>query len=274
MDVINDPNSKHSQLTKVAVTTSRKAEQHLIDKALKISKELDTVYIQRGDYTVSQMIKKHNFERFLIVERDRLSLKGADSVLFWHPNMAEFKLRAISQGFENPMLKVMKLQPGFSVLDCTLGLASDAIVLSYAVGEKGKVVGIEVSKYIAYLTKNGLATYENVNDQTKISMNRIEVLNASYEEYLLNQADNTFDVVYFDPMFRTPNQKSASINSLRPFAEHRSLTKEIVLNALRVCKKRVVIKERIGSGEFERLGIKNYYGNNSPGSIAYGFIEK
>ena len=72
-----------------------------------------------------------------------------------------------------------------------------------------------------------------------------------------------FDVVYFDPMFKEPNRKSASINSFRDFADHRGLTKEILMEALRVCKKRVVIKERQGSNEFEKLGIEKYYGGKA-----------
>lgn len=161
-----------------------------------------------------------------------------------------------------------------SVLDCTLGLATDSIVFASIAGESGRVVGTEVNKYIACITKNGLKDYEEVDEQTKIFMSRIEVINSSYEEYISRQQDNSFDVVYFDPMFKTPNKKSVAINSLRPFAEQEGLKKEIIIEALRVCKKRVVIKERVGSGEFERLGIKKCYGSSKFGSIAYGVIEK
>jgi 16S rRNA (guanine1516-N2)-methyltransferase len=46
------------------------------------------------------------------------------------------------------------------------------------------------------------------------------------------------------------------------------------MEALRVCKKRVVIKERQGSNEFEKLGIEKYYGGKKSGAIVYGVIEK
>ncbi len=44
--------------------------------------------------------------------------------------------------------------------------------------------------------------------------------------------------------------------------------------ALRVCKKRVVVKERIGSGVFKELGIINRIGEIKFGSVVYGYIEK
>ncbi len=75
-------------------------------------------------------------------------------------------------------------------------------------------------------------------------------------------------------MFKEPNRKSTSINSFRDFANHKGLTKEILMEALRVCKKRVVMKERQGSNEFEKLGIEKYYGGKKSGAIIYGVIEK
>ncbi|GEA32096.1 hypothetical protein B0H37_001138 [Clostridium beijerinckii] len=46
------------------------------------------------------------------------------------------------------------------------------------------------------------------------------------------------------------------------------------MKTLRVCKKRVVIKERQGSNDFEKLGIEKYYGGKKSSSIIYGVIEK
>lgn len=143
--------------------------------------------------------------------------------------------------------------------------------LSAVVGEKGYVVGTEINKYIAYLSKCGLENYNGVNGK---NIDNIKVVNESYEDYILKQRDNSFDVVYFDPMFKEPNRKSTSINSFRAFADHKGLTKDILAEALRVCSKRVVIKERQGSNDFEKLGIEKYYGGKKSGSIIYGVIEK
>jgi len=258
----------------IAVTTTRNPNENLIKKAYSIAKELDIPYVERGNYSIKKISEKNKIESFIFVEKDKIVLKGEDNTFFWHPSTSEIKMKAIKDGSHQLIVEAMDLKEGDRVLDCTLGLATDAIVFASIVGENGKVVGTEINKYIAFITKNGLKDYEEVDEETKIFMSRIEVVNSSYEEYILSQPDNSFDVVYFDPMFKIPNKKSVAINSLRPFAEPEGLKKEIIMEALRVCKKRVVIKERVGSGEFERLGIEKCYGSSKFGAIAYGVIEK
>lgn len=256
---------------KIAVTTTREADESLNYKAKGIAKDLNISYIKRGNFSIKKTILKDGFDYLLVVERDKIVIKGEDSTLFWHPNMSELKIKSIRQGNKEAIIEATKLEVGNSILDCTLGLAGDSLVFSAVVGEKGYVVGTEINKFIAYLSKRGLENYNNINDET---INNIKVVNESYEDYILKQSDNSFDVVYFDPMFKEPNRKSSSINSFRDFADHRGLTKEILMEALRVCKKRVVIKDRQGSNDFEILGIEKYYGGKKSGAIIYGVIEK
>jgi predicted methyltransferase len=256
---------------KIAVTTTRDTNVSLNNKAKEISKDLNISYIKRDFSSIKKTIMKDGFDYLVVVERDKIVIKGEDSTLFWHPNMSELKVKSIRQGNKDAMIEATKLKEGNSILDCTLGLAGDSLVFSAVVGEKGHVVGTEINKFIAYLSKCGL---ENYNDVDGKSINNIKVVNESYEDYLLKQSDNSFDVVYFDPMFKEPNRKSTSINSFRDFADHRGLNKEILMEALRVCKRRVVIKERHGSNELEKLGIEKYYGGKKSGAIIYGVIEK
>ena len=124
---------------------------------------------------------------------------------------------------------------------------------------------------ISYRNQNGLENYRDINGDR---VENIKIINESYETYLKTQSDSSFDVVYFDPMFKEPNKKSTSINSFRDFAAHSTLTNEIIREAIRVCKKRVVIKERRGINNFEDLGIEKVYGGKKKGSIIYGIIKK
>ncbi|MDU1005109.1 MAG: class I SAM-dependent methyltransferase [Clostridium butyricum] len=259
---------------KIAVTTTRQCDVSLMNKAQSVSEELDIPYIKRENIGINQILENRNIEYLLVVEKDKITLKGKDSVLFWHPNMSELKIKSINKGNKEALIESTQLKDGDSVLDCTLGLAGDSLVFSFVVGENGKVVGTEVNKFIAYLCKNGLSSYKNNKGETPQYMKNIKVINVSYEEYLTTQSNDSFDVVYFDPMFKKPNKKSSSINALRNFANHNSITKKTLLEALRVCKKRVVIKERQGENDFETLGIKTYYGSEKSGSIIYGVIEK
>lgn len=62
------------------------------------------------------------------------------------------------------MIEVMNLKEGDRVLDCILGLVIDVIVFVFIVGEMGKVVGMEVNKYIVCIIKNGLNDYKDVDE--------------------------------------------------------------------------------------------------------------
>ena len=259
---------------KVAVTTTRDKDDLLKDKAEKIARELNIPYIKRDNLSIEKTIIKEKLDYLMVVEKNNIVIKGIDSTLFWHPNMTELKIKSIKDGNKESMIEAADLKKGDRILDCTLGFAGDSIIFASVVSDTGRVVGTEVDKYIAYLTKDGLENYDEVNPETKKYMKSIEVINKSYEEYLSKQEANSFDVVYFDPMFKEPNKKSSSINSFRAFADHEGLTKEIIEEALRVCKRRIVIKERFGFNDLEKLGVEKYYGSSKRGGIIYGVIEK
>ncbi len=261
-------------MMKIGVTTTREAEEKLICRAENVSEELRIPYIKRGNQSIDKIFSGGNFDYLLVVEKNRLVINGEDCILFWHPNMSELKIKSLKNGNKEAILEAVQLNRGDSILDCTLGLGGDSLVFSAVVGPKGCVIGIEVNKYIAYITKNGLQTYKDNAGNTLDYMKRIKVINDSYENYLKIQEDNSFDVVYFDPMFKKPNKKSTSVNSFRAFADHRKLTEETLKEALRVCRKRVVIKERYGENDLEKLGVKKFYGSSRKGAIIYGVIDK
>ncbi len=207
-----------------------------------------------------------------MVEQNRVILKGKE-ILFWHPSMAVPRLKALREGKNDPMLEAMKLKSGYHVLDCTLGLGSDALVSAYAVGNEGHVTGLEASKYIAFITRWGLKNFTGQNTHVKALLSRITVINQSYEEYLKNQPADRYEVVYFDPMFRKALHHSPSMNALRPLANHHPLQPESIHEALRVAKFRVVVKEIAGGAELQRLN-PDYVVGGKYSPIAYGVWEK
>ena len=104
------------------------------------------------------------------------------------------------------------------------------------------------------------------------AMRRVEVINADCADFLKTCADKSFDAVYFDPMFRRPVKSSSGLNPIRPLADNRPLTEEIIREACRVAKCRVVMKEHSGSAEFSRLGFKVADGGKYS-SVAFGVID-
>lgn len=258
----------------IKVTTTKNPQNNQLLKIKEIQEKLNLSYVERKNYSIADLIEKYNCDYLFVVKRDKLVLADINTELFWHPNMALLKIKAMQKGESDPIIKAMDLKKGDSVLDCTLGFAADSLVVSSYLGDRGTIIGTEFNKFIAYLTAEGLKNYNTDDLEIKSAMQRIKIINADYRDYLKSLEDKSFDIVYFDPMFKVPNKKSAFMNSLRPFAEHSYLTSEIINEALRVARKRVVAKDRMFSKELEKLGFIEFYGGGARGSTKYGAIIK
>lgn len=178
---------------------------------------------------------------------------------FFHPSMAKLRIQRLRQGGVDPMVTAMELGPGQKVLDCTLGFGADAIVSSYVVGETGKVVGWESSPVIACVVREGMARYQQP-ERSELpalvaALRRIRVERVDHRLELRQLPDASFDVVYFDPMFKYPILHSQPLAPLRLFADDRQLTPAVLEEAKRVARCRVVVKDRADGDELDRLGL-------------------
>lgn len=256
-----------------AVTTSLRVNRFLLEEAGRISRILNIPYLKRDNRNIDQVILDNNLYGVLVVGKNRLSYTDGRGEFFFHPSMSKLRITAILNGKTDQMVKALDLMPGDRVLDCTLGMASDAIVISF-MNTDGEVIGIEKSPVISFIVRKGLLSYRDDSiSGLNSAMRRIKVICADHREFLRNQPDNSADIVYFDPMFRLPVKKSNAISAMRPLADPSPLSGEVLQEALRVAKRRVVVKETRNSPEFSRLGIEQISGGKySP--VAYGILEK
>lgn len=254
------------------VTTIRKVNDDLIKRAQKIADFLKIKYVPRDKAGISKLKERYNTDIVLIVKQDSLILDLPEGEMFFHPNMAQVRVKRLRYGGNDNMLDAMQVEKGMRILDCTLGFAADAIVSSYGVGEKGKVVGLEINPLISLVVKEGLKTYLPTNYDLKSAMDNIEVINQDYLSYLKAQPDNSFDIVYFDPMFRHALLDSKNLSPLRQLADNDPVSLEAINEAKRVAKYRVVFKENSRSLEFARLGFEKICGGKYA-PIHYGVME-
>jgi len=169
------------------------------------------------------------------------------------------------------MIEAMGLGPGDSLLDCTLGMASDAVVASLVVGEEGRIVGLESVPALAALVACGLKTYAK-RPELAAAMRRIQVERAVAGDYLRECPAASYDVVYFDPMFDRPVEESAGIRPLREVADPSPLTLEDLLQARRTARRRVVVKER-RDGPLTRQGVFDRVVGARRSRVVYGVLE-
>jgi len=257
---------------KIIATTSDKASPHIIREAKDLAEVLSVPYVPRNKLSLKKICEVHKAEHILVVTKKDVQLVMPQGVYFFHIGMAKLRIKSIREGKSDHMASAMELAPGDRVLDCTLGLGTDAIVASYLTGDTGHVTGLEASAVVAEILRRGLQSYEEQDQEIAKAMHRIEVIAGDYLQYLKSMPARSFDVVYFDPMFRRPVKESSGIAPLRILANPAPVSPEAITEAIRVAKKRVVFKEAVYSTEFTRLGFQHFCGGKYS-SVMYGYID-
>lgn len=259
--------------TQTVVTTSANPNGLQIQEALSLAACLGCSYESRDEKPLEWFFASFPDYWIVIVERDQWVAKQPKAEFFFHPAMSVLRIKGIIKGKKDLMAEAMDLRRNDSVLDCTLGIGADAIVASFIVGSQGKVVGIESNPVIAAMLRNGLARdYPRVPPEVLSAMNRIQVIAGDHGGVLQNMPANSYDVLYFDPMFQKTNPASSGISALKPLADMRHLTLNSVQEAVRVARRRVVIKQNRGFKEWNLLGIQNIIGGKYS-SVEYGILE-
>ena len=256
--------------TKIIVTTTRKGIPG--SEVAALVAETGWEYVPRAELSIETLARNKEAEGVVVWEAGGPILYLGNDKFFFHPNMAKNRLAQHRKGRSTDiMARVLGVRTGDEFLDCTLGLGADAIAASYLVEETGRVVGLESSPVVAPLVKWGMAYYETSLNWLREAIRRIEVVQTEHLSFLCQQASGSFDIVYFDPMFREPVRTSQALAPLRAIADAHPLQQETIKEAIRVARRKVVVKERRGSSEFERLGIHTVVGGESS-RVAYGVI--
>ena len=253
------------------VTTGAKMESANVLLAEDMARRLSACYVERGRDSLTSLRRKYHVAYILIVRHGELFLAMPEGEFFFHPSMAHVRVKNLRQGRPDHFVEAVGLRAGMSVLDCTLGLGADAIVASYVTGAEGNVRALESRPLIAEIVSFGLSHPRETGPMGE-AMRRIRVIAADYGDFLYRQPDKSADVVYFDPMFRQPLWDSVGLRPLRSLADGRPLEKEVLQEACRVARQRVVMKESHNSGEFARLGFSLFAGGKYS-RIRYGIME-
>jgi hypothetical protein len=257
----------------VFVTTAGRTDEHMTAQAKAIAVELETEFIPRKKRSVSK-IQEQLKDDCLVVGKERLELfpLGETEPFFFHPNSAMFRIKRLMNRERDPLIDAAQLHEGMSFLDCSLGLGSDSIVASFAVGEQGFVTGIEARQELSYLVKRGLRTWDAGNELINRAMRRIHVIEGYSLDILKGMGDNSIDCVYFDPMFDESILESDGIRSLTNFAVYEGLSDELMDHAARVARKRIILKDHFRSRRFEEYSFNVIVRKSA--KFHFGVIEK
>jgi 16S rRNA (guanine1516-N2)-methyltransferase len=255
------------------VTTSYHPTQAEFELAERLAKRLDCRLVLRRHSSLPRLQRTYGAQDIVVATTEGLRFfpAGAAEPFFFHPSSAQVRMKRLLRGEPDALLVTAEARQGDRILDCTAGLGSESILLSYAAGPEGSVTAVESEPMVALMLEDGLKSYSSGLEPLDSAMRRICVETADHLDYLRVQPDNSWDVVYFDPMFRETISGTSAIAPLKTVANHQALRPEAVEEARRVARRKVILKENRDSAEFQRLGFAMVFRPHT--KIAYGVIE-
>lgn len=253
------------------VTTSSKASQDIKNKGRRLAEKWSLPFIVRRKQAVVKLMREHGGPVYVVTAtRIEVYMKEESQPFFFHPNAAMFRAKRWLYHQDDPFVVACDLQEGDILVDATIGLGSDAQLASLTIGEQGMVIGLEASEVIFSLVEEGLQSYESSLAPLNEAMRRIRVVHTNAEIWLEKQPNASVDVIYFDPMFQQEVQ-SDGIEALKQFSSHEEISEKVIMQAIRVAKKRVVLKDHFKSNRFALYG---FHVQVRPSSIFhYGIID-
>lgn len=252
------------------ITTSYRVNPKIISTVNKLVKHYNLLYIPRKKYTLPNLFQRYNCP-IIIVTSSRIIYKTESGQIYFHPNLSQIRSKRIENGESDNMIDISGLEKDMSFLDCTMGLGTDSLIASQVVGDSGQVVALESSPIIHMVIKEGMNFYPFETRTLQLAASRIKFQQINYLDYLKIADDNSFDVVYFDPMFDSSIKETTPIEVIQDFANHTSLDSETIAEAKRVAKKCVIMKNHYTSKLFNTLGFKQHIRKTS--QFHYGVLD-
>lgn len=229
-------------------------EQRLADLAIWF----DCKPIARQNRSVQQVLADEGADALVVADVSPKLYHRCepDHPLFFHPGMAAQRITRLQQGQSDRLVTVGGIVPGNTVIDATLGLGTDSLVMAHAVGEQGRVAAIEASWLVARLFEFEKHHPGPNYRWVQPLLARIDVVIGNHIEVLTKLPAESADVVVFDPMFRLPPDRPSGLEPARDFTLPWPLEDAAAWRAAqRVARHAVVLKERPRSGEFERFAL-------------------
>ncbi|MGH8103658.1 MAG: class I SAM-dependent methyltransferase [bacterium] len=229
-------------MPEIIVTTTLSEFPGDIELARRFASRLGGEFTGRKDRTLDDLWQTNEVRRVIVVDHGApVCHTPGGRRLFFHIGLAKTRIKFLQQGGRDYLVESLNLKRGDRILDANLGIANDALVIAFAT--QAPMVGLEKDPLIAAITEHGLRhhSFERLPEARPLAR-LIQVVQADNLDFMLSARAKSFDSVYFSPMFVKPSHISSDKMPLREIAPKDFVTDEIVGDARRVARKRVVIK--------------------------------
>jgi 16S rRNA (guanine1516-N2)-methyltransferase len=214
-------------------------DKELSEYAASIAAELDVPVFKQAPKTAELVLELDATGLKLLRPHDKsvgaLKVDFADGALTWRRQHGGGTGQAIAKAIG------LKQKKSLSVLDATAGTATDSFVLA-ALG--CNVTMVERHHIVALLLKDALSRAELIGDVHEITQNMSLNIGSSIE-FMKSLDENSFDVVFLDPMFphlgKTAQVKK-SMQYFRDMVGKDEDADDLLAPALAAATYRVVVK--------------------------------
>lgn len=257
----------------VAITTSRRPDLLDEQEARRLAGELGLPFLPRGNRSLQRLAEEASLVLFVSKDQRALWFPGLRQPWRFHGGLGVLRIRRLLLGEMDPLLEACDVRPGDRILDATGGACADALVLAHGVGAGGRVDVVESSPLLHAVVSHGVETIRFDEEAVDAALDRMKVHLACHKDHLAAMADGSVDTVYFDPMFREPAKAPPGFGVIRLLGDDAPLSREVLDEAMRVARRRVVVLDLKEGGELERLGVPVSPVGGRYSALRFGVLE-
>jgi protein-L-isoaspartate O-methyltransferase len=233
---------------RVAITTADSSAESEAD-ARSVAQRFGFDFLLRGHRSLARIFRETRYELLAVMGSNGLTLWHGGLRLAFHAGLAELRIKRVLAGEHDPLVALTQVTEGERVLDCTLGLGRDALVLA-ATG--AFVDGVESRPLLAAFAEQGLL---HLGGAGREAATRVRVVHDNYRRVLERAEPGSYAIVYFDPMFTEDVKQPADYELFRQLADPAPLVTEVVERARVVARRVVVIKDGPRARLLKSLGV-------------------
>ena len=117
------------------ITTSQKASLAIKEETKELAKSLDLVYLNSQKRPISELLLEDT--PIAVVSKNQLTIHfNEEQEHRFHLSMAQLRILRLQRGDDDHLVNAIELltaesSNSISIVDCTLGLGSDSIIISY-----------------------------------------------------------------------------------------------------------------------------------------------
>ena len=254
------------------ITTIRKCRPFIKEEALQRAQALGLPYFVRENM-LSEMAEKYGMEGFLVYGKKLPYYWSGGEEYRFHLGTSVLRVEQMKRGNQDRLCSLLP-EGSLTVLDATFGHGGDSMTMGWYLGEKGHLTALEKSTPLYEIGRAAISDFADPKEKELASaLRRITLLHEDFREFLRRAEPKSFDVIYFDTMFRAPVKRETNhMEGFRRAACYDRLNDEIIRMALHIARKRIIVKERpfpllFSSGIFSSIHTRKGQ------TTAYGVID-